>query len=479
MQTMKRANTKMTEPTPSASILAEEGGEAQAGVSGDEAREYSIRAKFTEFDLPNLPVSDDLAIVPTVNGSMFLRYGKHAYYFYDFRARKCLRVEISHRAIIAPGMAVFLQSLGRRNTLGAKLNLLRERFHYGFTFTEQIMLMTVPHCITALGNDRFLVNLWSYVGYIEIDCAARTIKYLRRAGQEETAVLGSQQWVSRCSGDIYYITYSLPESLQKITDVRHPVSCKILKENPTDSATTAIWSGELSDYLHDILINKTEQYCVVCELGMFQNEENKTLPSKVLILDMKSGTHWVIEEFIVAAHAQFDPVEPDVIYFSNHNFKFIPGSFLQLLRDATYALEFTGPASVYKYRLTPDGPQRLGVFTDPEMFRLTNFHVFVHRGERVIAAMGFPNFIYIASADTMQMIRKITVENQKSWKHLFRKPPCFIGTFSPSTDGESLYVQTTRSFQVVSVADGEATGIESLLLNHTAPNHMQTVVAEM
>lgn len=441
--------------------------------------DYQIRAKFKEFDLPTIPASEDVAIVPTVKGSVFLRYGKHAYYFYDFGTKKCVCVEIPHRDILAPGMTLFFQSLDRKNTLRSKFHLLLERFHYGFSLIEQMMLMTVPHCITSLGGGRFLVNLWSYVGYVEIDCAAQTVKYLRRAGQDENAVLGSQQWVSRCSGEIYYITYSLPESLKKITDARHHVPCKIMKENPANGLTSEVWSGELSDYLHDILINSTEQYCVVCELGMFQNEANQTIPSKVLILDMKNGNQWVIEKFIVAAHAQFDPVEPDVIYFSNHNFKFIPGTFLQLLREATYALEFTGPASVYKYRLTPDGPVELGVFTDPKMFRLTNFHVFMHRGERVIAAMGFPNFIYIASADTMQVIRKIAVRNQKSWKYLFREPPCFVGTFSPSADGESLYVQTTRSFQVIRVEDGEPTGNVPLFFNHTAPNHMQTVASEV
>ncbi|MFA6174254.1 MAG: hypothetical protein WC701_11315 [Kiritimatiellales bacterium] len=441
--------------------------------------EHQIRAKFKESDLPTLPAGEDTAIIPTVKGSVFLRYGKHAYYFYDFEAQKCVCVEIPHRDIIAPGMALFFQSLDRKNTLWSKFKLLQERFHYGFSFIEQIMLMTVPHCITSLGGGRFLVNLWSYVGYVEIDCSARTAKYLRRTGQDKDAVLGSQQWVSRRSGETYYITYSLPESLRKITDARRPVPCKIMKENPADGSTSVVWSGELSDYLHDILINETGQYCVVCELGMFQNEANQTIPSKVLILDMNSGNQWIIEKFIVAAHAQFDPVEPDVIYFSNHNFKFIPGTFLQLLREATYALEFTGPASVYKYRLTTDGPVELGVFTDPEMFRLTNFHVFMHRGKRVIAAMGFPNFIYIASADTMQIIRRISVRNRKSWKHLFREPPCFVGTFSPSADGENLYVQTTRSFQVIRVEDGRPLGGVPLFFNHTAPNHMQTVASEV
>ena len=437
-----------------------------------------IRAKFTEFDLSGLPASDDVAIIPTVKGSVFLRYGKHAYYFHDFAAQKCVCVEISHRDIIAPGLALLLKSLDRKNSWRSILALLSERFHYGFSFIEQIMLMTVPHGITALGGSRFLVNLWSYVGYLDIDIEAKTVLYLRRAGQDEDAVLGSQQWLNRRTDEIYYITYSLPQSMRKIADARHPVSCKILKENTTNRATSVVWSGELSDYLHDIEVNETGQFCVVCELGMYQNEANQTIPSKVLILDLKSGRSWIIEKFIVAAHAQFDPEDPNIIYFSNHNFKFVPGRLFKLLREATYELEFTGPASVFKYRLTPDGPVELGAFTDPELFRLTNFQVFMHRGKRLLAAMGFPNLIYIASADTMQVIRKITVRNRKSWKNLFREAPGFIGTFSPSNDGESLYVQTTRSLQVISVANGEPTGDLPLFFNHTAANHMQTVASE-
>jgi hypothetical protein len=189
---------------------------------------------------------------------------------------------------------------------------------------------------------------------------------------------------------------------------------------------------------------------------------------------MINKKHWIISKFIVAAHAQFDPQDPDTIYFSHHNFKFIPTSFFTLLRNAIYSLSFTGPAAVYKYRLTPQGPQEVGVFSRPDMFRLTNFHVFIHRGKTLLAAMGFPNFIYIADARTLQIQKKLTLMNPVSYKFLFRAPPCFIGTFSPSSDGERLYVQTNRSFQIVDVASGEVLHNKPFYFNHTAANHMQT-----
>jgi hypothetical protein len=437
---------------------------------------YPVRAKITRFSLEKMPAGNDAAVVPAVKGNLFLKYGKHAYYFYNFVQRTCVCVEIRHWDIIAPGLSLFIKSLARKDSFVAKVELFFETFHYGFSFLEQIMLMTVPHAVTSVGKGKFFVNLWSYAGYLEIDCTTWKVRYLRGNGQESDAVLGSQQWLHRDTGDIFYMTYSLPESLKKIASPDVPVSCKVLKRNMKSKATGEVWSGILSDYLHDILVNKTGRYCVVCELGMFQNSTGNTIPSKVLIVDMIQNRHWIISKFIVAAHAQFDPVEPDIIYFSNHNFKFIPSSIPALLHKAIYALKFTGPASVFKYRLTPQGPQEIGEFTQADMFRLTNFHVFVHRGKKILAAMGFPNFIYFADAETMQFIKKITVNTPKSYKYLFRKIPCFIGTFSPSSDGDLLYIQTTRSFQIIDIASGIVVHAMPLFYNHTAANHMQTTL---
>ena len=226
-------------------------------------------------------------------------------------------------------------------------------------------------------------------------------------------------------------------------------------------------SAKLSDYMHDIMVNKSGKYCVACELGMFADSEGKTIPSKVLIVDLESRRHWILSKFIVAAHAQFDPQDDDVIYFSNHNFKFIPTSILELLRYATYSMKFTGPASVFKCRLTDEGPLELGEFTDPEMFRLTNFHVFMHRGRKLLAAMGFPNFIYFADAENMRLTWKIEIRNRN-------QDNCHVGTISPSSDGELLYLQTTRSFQIIDVESGSQVHYQPSDFNHSAANHMQT-----
>ena len=431
-------------------------------------RSYPINAKFTEFQLSTpdgLP--GDAVAVPAVKGTWLLRYGKHAYYFYNLKERKCILVELSHSSIIKPGLPMLAKALGLNGSLLGLSQTLFSRFHYGFSALEQLMLMTVPHCVTSLGEGRFIVSLWSYIGFLLVDCRSRTVEYLRSEELADDMVYGSQQWLCRKTDELYSMAFSLPESLAKLEDPYREVSFRILKRKLSGGASQTVWSGPLTDYMHDITVSKDGRFCVAAELGMFDGRDGKTIPSKVLVLDMANGRSWIMSKLIVAAHAQFDPVEDDVIYFSQHNFKFLPTSMLSLLRNATYSMRFNGPASVFKYRLADSGPIELGEFSNPEMFRLTNFQVFMHRGRKILAAMGFPNYIYIGDADSMKLLSRMEIKEGGASK-------CSVGTISPSSDGEFLYVQTTRSFQIVEVASGSCAFRQPFDRNHSAANHMLT-----
>lgn len=435
---------------------------------------HNIKVKFREFPLPATTQQNLSVIIPTIKGTSLLKYGIHAYYFLNFKTLKCLRVTINHKDIILPGLMRFVKANHKTYRYFPKLKSLFQKYHYGFNFLEQIMLMTVPHTVTHVKNGHFLINLWSYFGYLDIDCKNRSVKYVRVEGNDDNHVLGSQQFYDAQTDEQYYMSYSLKDSLKRIDSPEQKVFCKILKHVNRTGNTRNIWSGEFVDYVHDIVINKTRQYCVICELGMYTNNNNDIIPSKVLVLDLKNNKQWDISRFIVAAHAQFDLDDPDIIYFSNHNFNFKHGSILKILQQASYLINFRGPASVYKYRLTPDGPKELGMFTHPDFFRLTNFHVFNHRGQKILAVIGSPNYIFIADANSMKYIRKIEVNHPKTLKHLYRNIPCLIGTISPSLDGEKIFVQTTRSFQVVDVASGKSEVILNHFYNHSSSNHMLT-----
>ena len=435
---------------------------------------HQIQAKFKEFLLPPMMSQNLSVVVPTIRGTLKLKYGQHAYYFLNFRTLKGLRVTISHKDIIKVGLQRFKKANYKKHKYLPGLGYLLQKYHYGFNFLEQIMLMTVPHTVTYIKNSRFIINLWAYYGYLVIDCRQKTVEYKILEENEENHVLGSQQWFDPDTEDLYYMSYSLNDSLKRSIDPNQKVFFRILKHENKTGKTKEIWQGDFVDYPHDFLINRDRQYCVIPELGMYKDNENNLIPSKVLVLDLKNNKQWVIARFIVAAHAQFDPEEPDIIYFSNHNFEFQHTNIFKLLKKAIYGIRFRGPASVYKYRLTPEGPKELGVFTKPDFFRLTNFHVFNHRRQKIIAAIGSPNYIFFADAVNMQFIKKIEVNHPKNIKNFYRNVPCGIGTISPSIDGEKLFVHTTRSFQVIDVSSGKPDMILNYFFNHSCSNHMLT-----
>jgi hypothetical protein len=427
-----------------------------------------IRATFKEFPLPPIKPQNLSVVAPSIKGTLFSKYGQHAYYFYNFKILKGFRVTINHSDIVKTGLRRFKNANYKKYRLIPSLGFLLQKYHYGFNFLEQIMLMTVPHTVTDIGHSQFIINLWSYYGYLVIDCKQKTVQYRMLEENEDDHVLGAQQWFDPDTEELYYMTYSLADSLKRSIDPNHKVFFKLCKQEIKTGNTKVIWQDNFSDYAHDLLINKTRRYCVIPELGMYTDDAHNLIPSKVLILDLINNKQWILQRFIVAAHAQFDPEDPDLIYFSNHNFEFQHTNIFKLLKKAIYGIAFKGPAAVYKYRLTPEGPKELGVFTQPDFFRLTNFHVFKHRGEKILAAIGSPNYIFIAAAENMQFIRKIEVN------HTNRNIPCGIGTISPSLDGEKLFVHTTRSFQVIDVATGKPEMVINHTFNHTCSNHMIT-----
>lgn len=427
-----------------------------------------IQAHFKEFSLPPAMSGNSSAIVPTIKGIFMLKYGEHAYYFYNFKTLKGLRVTIRHKDILNPALRRFKNAAYTKSKYG----YLSKRYHYGFNILEEIMLLTIPHTVTYIGNSRFIINLWAYYGCLVIDCRRKTAEYNLLEDNDDAHLMGSQQWFDPDTEDLYYTSYSFRDSLKRLIDPYQKVSFKILKHETKTGQTKTIWEGGFIDYPHDIIINKTRQYCIVPEFGMYTDKEKKMIPSKVLVLDLKNNKQWIIDHFIVAAHAQFDPDDPDIVYFSIHNFEFQHTNVFKLVKKAIYDIQFRGPAAVYKYRLTTEGPKALGVFTHSDFFRLTNFHVFYHRGQKIVAAIGFPNIIFIADAENMNFIKKIVIRHPKNIKNFYMSVPCTVGTIAPSLDGEKLYVHTTRSFQIIDIATGNPDVIYNYFFNHSCPNHM-------
>jgi len=435
----------------------------------------ALTARMHGFPLPEGTAMDASLAIPAVRGTWNLKYGQHAYSFLNLRSGMGVRTLIGHGAIIGPGLKRFEEAANGNGRPLSWWRCLTPRYHYGFSLLEQVMLMTVPHTVTPVGNGRFIVNLWSWFGYLLVDTATKTVACHTMEDGDRDSVLGSQQWHDPDTGTLTAMSYSLGDSLARLDDPTRPVSMRIFRHRLGEEGSETVWQGELADYVHDLLVDKARRYCVVCELGMHLDGDANILPSKVLILDLSSGKEWVLERFVVAAHACFDPENPNIIYFSNHNFEFRHSSLVQLLKKGSYSVRFRGPASIFKYELTPDGPREIGVFTREDFHRLTNMHVFRHRRRRIIAAMGFPDEIFILDAGDMSFIRKIHVTDPRAAGRSRTHRPALVGTVAPSPDGERLFVHTTRSLQVLDLYGGDARCLHVCARHHACFNHMAAI----
>lgn len=430
---------------------------------------HRVPAHIEAFTLPAAAAMDAVAVIPTVRSTWLMAYGEHAWYVIDCRTQQGFCVRVRHRDIILPGLARFVRSCSRPPSL---LRCLGGRFHYGLSFPEQIMLMTVPHAVTDMGDGRFLINLWSYGGFLVLDTRTRTVLYHLLDDPGRDQVLGSQQWLDRTTGRLHAMAYSLPDSIARIRDPGHPVAARIFTHALDVPGSTTVWEGPLSDYLHDIAISQDGRHGVACELGMYRDAARGIIPSRVLFFEPGGARrHWIVDRFLVAAHAQFDPRDPDVVYVSNHHFTFRHTHLLRLLKRGAYHVRFHGPATIFKYHLGADGPQEVGSFTRPDFYRLTNQHPFVHQDRVLIAATGFPDRLHLIDARTMRGERVIHVRDGMAGGG----PPAVIGTMAPSPCGTRLLVQTTRTFQIIDLASGEAVCRHDWGHRHTCSNHMIAV----
>lgn len=430
-----------------------------------------LKADFEFFEIPPQFKAAESVAVPTVRSGPNSRLGSHAYYFLNFEHNRAVCVKVAHLDLIRPGFSKFAAANPNGCRWLPKASALFSKFHYGYNFLEQILLLTVPHSVSTIGNGKFIVCLWAYYGYLIVDCINKTVQY-NLLECDENLVFGSTQWIDSKSETAYLMCYSMEDSLKKVKDPFHPVCSKILKLDYVRNRLEEVWSGHFSDYMHEILVSADGERILVCDVGRFLDMQGNLIPSKVLIVkkvqtDLQTES-WIGTCVENGAHAQFDPEDRELVYFSHHNFLFVHTPLRDLLKKGTYSLDFRGPAAVYKFRLTASGPKEEGVFSDPGLFRLTNHHVFMHRGKKMLAAMGAPNFIYLVDAADFSLQTKLELRNADT------SIPCYIGTFTPSLDGEKLYVQTTRSFQIVEVATGERLYCRNLAQNHLCSNHALT-----
>lgn len=432
-----------------------------------------LRAHFTEFDLPSsLERREATVAIPVSNGM------QQRYFFLNQRTGKGLRIEYPRRGGLATKDAWgFLHHLctfamTKEHRIFPRLRTLFRRYHNGISFLEVLFKVSKPHGITYIGDQRYLVSLWSSSTYFVIDLKARTVE-LQMLDEERQEVFSTYQCFDPTTNETYFATQQGDDEFHKHDkeDIGFDVPILIKKYNWTTDEVQVIWKGEFDTDTHFIALNRDRRYLGLVQFGDFFDEEGSLLPSKILILDLRTGKEWWIDNagWSPSAHIDWDPVEPNVCYLSCHRGVILPvKSRLKFFLQKVYRWKIFGPASVHKFAITPSGPERIGVFTHPELFRLTIHKVFMHRDRKMLACTGFPNHLFLADADSLELVRRVELAEP------LRKE-CVMGSLYPSPDGEKIYAVTTRSFQIIDVESGKVDLVHRLGTIYDPFNHMISV----
>lgn len=445
-----------------------------------------LQARFTDFELPPSIESRGATVAFSISKGM-----QQKIFFMNLASGKGVIVEYPKRGgLLTIDGCAFLYHFctfiaNREHKFFPRLRTLFQRYHNGLSFLEILFKLSKPHGITYIGEQKYLVSLWSSSNYFVIDLQKRDIEVqtLYKSDQpqgiakkistalavkEKQEIFSTYQYFDNKRKETYFATHLRERGKEGAS---YDIPSKIQKYSWNTKKLSEVWKGDFGEADHYIALNKDKSYLGLVQFGDFFDDRNKLLPSKILILDLKANKEWRIDNtgWSPSAHIDWDPIEPDVCYLSCHNGVITPvDNQLKFFFQKIYKWNIFGPASVHKYKITDDGPKKLGIFTHPDMFRMTIHKVFVHGGKKILACTGFPDNVFISDAHSLKLIRRVSIKERSGKDSV-------VGSLFPSPDGEKIFVITTRSFQIIDVESGNVDSIYDVGRRYDPFNHMASV----
>ena len=330
----------------------------------------------------------------------------------------------------------------------ARLSMSADDFPYGFTETQWWEYALSPHSYLALGNGVYQAGLNYFNRFLHLDIH-RSEARLVDPGVGD-AFLSTTNWFDEETGNLWFASWPAEDTLRRNLKPLNDVCVTIWKAPQDGKPKTRVWQGNLGDSLHQLSISPSKRFLILAELGLRPDNPNDLeqpgiAPSIVLILDLQTQQDWRLQ-LPSAAHVEFDPDDPDICYLSGHNIGLI-GPKVCLF----------GPAVIQKVRLTENGPQLLESFTHPDFYRITTHIVFRGRKKNLIAASGYPGYIFLIDAVTMQIHKIIEMEasdkvDPLTFPHICRQDSYGI---MASTNGQYLLIRSTGCLKIVDIESGQ------------------------
>ncbi len=299
-----------------------------------------LKAKFVDFNLPDsMKTYDATAAIPVSKGL------QQIWYFLNLKDRRGLMVKFPPRheflSVEALGFLYHFSTfvMNKEHRLFPRLRTIFGSYHNGLSYFEMVFKLSKPHGITSLGKGRYLVSLWASSNFYVIDLNARTIESRNFNGgngrrvrpgrvtgafapKERQEIFSTYQFFDKRHNQTYFTTF-LRERGDNVERDRHVT----IKKYDWDTDQVAeVWDGEFGEATHYIAVSAGGRHLGLAQFGDFFDSEKNLLPSRILVLDMKDGKEWWIDNagWAPTAHIDWDPVEDNVCYLSCHNGVIVP-----------------------------------------------------------------------------------------------------------------------------------------------------------
>ncbi|MBF0459049.1 MAG: hypothetical protein HQK99_14260 [Nitrospirae bacterium] len=407
-------------------------GEQQVKYTELETQSSTVKVPFRDPSCPNIAVSTRFS--KPVGQTDF----GQAHYFFDMKESKRIRISFD-----------LPNDITRQNSI---MDTAAENLPFHFKEELWHSFCIGPHTITPIMKNRFLVGQMAFNRFIKLDIEKKTAFIVDP--ELEDGFLSSTNCVHPVTGDVWFASWDIKDTICRISNPEEPVRAKIWRFSPSEGRTEKMWQGQAGDFLHQLNISSDGRYLVLCEMGLRpvytmphglekKEEELKIftdkgiIPSKILVLDLehlKDEEGWRLTPPVpTQAHVEFDIANPHRFYASCHNMVFDGGPIVLF-----------GPGSIYCYDINPDdGPIERCRYTDDHLFRVTTHYVFKHQDKILLGVSNFPNSIYLFDTDTTEIYRRLSMfegEAIDSLPYSCKKETKFPYSLCASDDGKTLYV---------------------------------------
>lgn len=414
------------------------------------------KAKFRTVDFPSTRKLNSVLFYGCVRTPI----RSHIYFIIDLWHSKCHIVELSSLYTLT-NFYKCLKAVKDNNYREYKtFPLARTLFQDGTYNLKQWALLVgsnLAHYSIFIGNKKFWIGNAGTPNALICDLEKQEVTSFTPT--DEGDILGPQVSFDPSSESVFFLSYDIKGPNQiGLVDPSFKNRFSIRRFDQRNDRIETLWEDRINCLLVDgFQVTRDQRFAIFSDLRFALDENNQFDPNSIYIVDLEKDRKWEIPDLKASAHIQLDPDDPHVFYASEHQIGIIvrdriteadeaKNKEISLFAKLDFVTKqiggFVGVASLFKYRITENGPVLLGTFNAGKDFVRATWHfVFKNRGRKFIGTISSPHILVI-DAETMQLHKKIDTGI---------KP---VYGLQVSEDGEEFYCNSFFDFYVVDFESG-------------------------